>query len=71
MKQKYDFKEFEDYLNVYGSPEWNAAKINEVIVIMTDWFTEVGDPCFKVFDLKDCMNFLLNLRQAIKEVKAV
>lgn len=71
MKQNYDFSELQDYLNAYGSPEWNIAKINEIIVIMTDWFIAAGDPCAKVFDLKDCMDFLINLRNAIEEVKPI
>lgn len=69
MEQKYDFSDLQDYFNTYGSPEWNIAKINEIIVIMTDWFIEVEDPFSKIFDLKDCMDFLINLRNAIKEVK--
>lgn len=71
MEQKYDFSDLQDYFNAYGSPERNVAKINETIVIMTDWFIELGDPCSNVFALKDCMTFLINLRNAIEDVKPI
>lgn len=71
MKTEYDFSELQDYFHAYGSPEQTVAKINEVIVIMTDWFIEAGDPCEKVFDLKDCMDFLINIRDSISEIKPI
>ena len=69
MEQKYDFSDLQDYFNVYGPPEKTVARINEVIVMMTDWFIAAGDPCSKVFDLKDCMDFLINFRNSLSELK--
>lgn len=71
MEQKYDFSDLQSYFEAYGSPEQTVAKINEVIVIITDWFIEAGDPCSKVFDLKDCMNFLVKIRNSINEIKPI
>lgn len=71
METKYDFSDLQDYFQAYGSPEQTVSKINEVIVTLTDWFIAAGDPCSKVFDLKDCMDFLINLRNSINEVKSV
>lgn len=71
MGQEYDFSDLQDYFQAYGSPERTVAKINEVIVIMTDWFIAAGNPCSKVFDLKDCMDFLINIRNSISEIKPI
>lgn len=69
--KNYDMSELEGYFQCMKTPEETTAGINAVIVQLTRWFVAVDDTCAEVYDLKDCLDFLLRLRDAIDEVKAI
>lgn len=71
MEQVYDLKELQGYFQAWNSPKQTVAEINKVIVQLADWFIKAGDPSTEVFYLKDCMEFLINLRAAIEEVTPI
>lgn len=67
----YDLRELEGYFQCIKTPEETVAKINEVIVHFTRWFLTIDDTEFEVIYLKDCVDFLLGLREAIEEVTTI
>ncbi len=69
--KKYDIGELEGYFQCIKTSEETVAEINAVIVQLTRWFIETNDVCSEVYELKDCVDFLLSLRGAIEEVKAI
>lgn len=71
MSNKYDLTCIQEYFQSWASPQETAAKINSVIVKLADWYTKTDDPCTNVYDLRECMDFLINLRGAIEEVNAI
>ena len=71
MEQKYELSELEGYFQCMVSPDKAVSQINSVIVQLTQWFLEVDKQGVEEFYLKDCVDFLLGLRCAIEEVKAI
>lgn len=69
--KKYDMRELEGYFQCMKTPEETKAGINAVIVQLTRWFVETNDVCSEVYELKDCLDFLLRLRDVIDEVKVI
>lgn len=69
--KKYDMSELEGYFQCMKTPEETTAGINAVIVQLTRWFVETNDVCSEVYELKDCLDFLLTLWAVIDEVKAI
>lgn len=69
--KNYDIGELEGYFQCIKTPEETVAEINAVIVQLTRWFIETNDVCSEVYELKDCVDFLLSLRGVIEEVKAI
>lgn len=71
MEKQYDLSELEGYFQCVVSPEIAVARINSVIVQLTQWFLEIGNNGVEEYDLKDCVDFLIQLRSAIEEVKPI
>lgn len=69
MDVKYNMKELEGYFEIVRTPEETVAKINVVIAQLTRWFITMDDVYTEIYDFKDCVDFLLDLKSAIGDVR--